>query len=128
VTEENNVTSIDKAQLDHTPRQNSVKDKRAKRQLAAEAKHKVKSDAYVQKRMDEIHDKIALGTIQIVESMKKQPWCTRLEICWEVLFKRNNPNYNEVGEWIGPEEDLNRAPWCVRLTKGLKFWKKVKND
>ncbi len=98
-----------------------------RKQRKAMEKHKVKGDEYRAKKLDEISRKVNLGVIQVVESMKKQPWCSRLEICFEVLFRRANPNYNEVGEWVGPEEDRDRSPWCVRLRQALSIARMIKS-
>ena len=89
--------------------------KKTERQIEAERKHQEKIDTYRNKKIDEIHEKVSLGVMQIVGSMKKLPWCARVAVCTEILFNLKNKNYGEAGEWIGDPDEEHRAPWCVRL-------------
>lgn len=101
-------------------KEDEVTEARNRRQRKADAKHKLKSDAYRAKKLDEMSKKVNLGVLQVVGSMKKQPWCSRVSICWEILWKQTNPNYDEGGEWIGSEEDRFKLPWCVRFANFFK--------
>lgn len=97
---------------------------KTKRQLRAEEQHRLKQEQYREKKLDSLYRKLRLGTMQLIGSMKKLPWCARFEVSWEIIWKLQNKKYNELGDWIGDPEDEHKAPWCVRAANFLFFWRR----
>lgn len=71
---------------------------------------------YRLKRIEEISRKVNLGIIQVMASIKGTPWCSRVAICFELLFKIKNTDFNEFGEYIGQGAE-KQIPWCVTWSR-----------
>ncbi len=74
-----------------------------------------KLNLYRTQKVVDINRKVNLGIVQVIASIKKTPWCSRLSLCFEIFFKIKNKNYNEFGEYIGKNQKEKNAPWCVIL-------------
>jgi len=94
-------------------------------QLSPEKMQKI--ELYRTKKVAEINNKINLGIIQVLAAIKTTSWCSRIAICFEILFKRKNKDFNEFGEYIGNPEEEKKLPWCIRLNYSIKLFFSSKN-